>query len=225
MSRAQPSVGEPDSWTAWAAWADTLLAPMDLTTSLLHQVAEAGQRKWSNSSPLAPLVTPGQERWGETVVALRKRTGWLIDDSDGLPRTVHPSGRFFVIVSTGSNGVGTFGGCPTPRNGLGKVVRRIIDGEPTTPPMLDRAGNPVTCDLEEDVSPELWIFMTVFHGDLIYSELSRPLARNGDDIISYVRRIQLPPLPFNDVTDEPSLFGPDDGIDDDADVDIDVRPL
>ncbi len=106
---------DPEDHDAWKTWSDAQLTPMGLTTDLLHAVVEAGQRKHAEASPLAPPATPGQDRWSESVVVLRERTGWKPDNSLGLPRTMHPSGRFYIIVRTGTNGVGAFSSlCPRP---------------------------------------------------------------------------------------------------------------
>lgn len=204
---------DPDDSSAWRAWADEMLAPMDLSVSLLHQAAEAGQRRMDGTSPLAPRITGGTNRWSETVIAFRGLTAWRVDETDGLSRTVHPSGRFYVVVRTGAGGVGKFGQCPTPKNGLGDVLRRVIDRRPTTLPLLDIEGCPVGEDYQE---PDLWLFLTEYYDGLIHSELSKPSARKGDDVVGYSEQIQLPPFPFRPSGDVGSIR-PDDRPDDDDD--------
>jgi len=194
---------DPSDADAWRAWADAELAPMGLSVVVLHQAAEAGQRALDATSPLAPKIKGGLDRWSDTVVALRVLTGWELDEAGGLPRIVHPSGDFYAVVRTGANGVGVFGQCPIAKNGLGALLQRAIDGEPTTVPLFDASGEAI--DGENYEEPTLWLFLTEFRDGLIYSELSQPASRVGDEITGYVRQIQLPPFEY----------GQFDGVDDD----------
>lgn len=136
---------------------------------------------------------------------------------------MHPSGRFYIVVRTGSNGVGAFSSlCPTPKHDLGLVIKNVIDGIPATTPLIDIFGNIVETGSNEE--PELWLLMTTFHKGMIYSELSRPTARDGGTITKYSARIQFPPLPFNDV--HPNEWEPRDTpeLPDSAGPEIDIQP-
>jgi hypothetical protein len=220
---SQPNLfPDPQDPDAWRTWADALLAPMDLSVGLLHQVAEAGQRKMDATSPLAPKITGGTNRWSEMVIALRNLTGWQLDETDGLPRTVHPSGRFYVVVRTGAEGVGRFGQCPTPKSSLGPVLQLVVDEVPSTTPLFDLDGKPT--DADAYVEPELWFFLTDYRDGLIYSELSRPSSREGEMVTGYYQQIQVPPFSFGPFGLDDLGVEPDDGPDDFIGPQIEVQP-
>lgn len=218
MTHVEPVLTGPGDATIWRAWADGLLAPLDLSVRLLHQVAEAGQRRWDAASPLAPKITAGTDRWSAMVVALRTLTGWRADEEGGLPRTVHPSESFYVVVRTGAGDLGKIDPveCPTTKNPLGPTLRRIIDGVPGPVPLFDFGLAPV--DPEGYREPTLWLFLSDYRDGMLRSELSQPSRREGDVITAYARRIPLPPIPLDDsAVDLPAG--------DSAGPDLDIQPL
>ncbi|MDQ3150906.1 MAG: hypothetical protein M3R63_04010 [Actinomycetota bacterium] len=103
------------------------------------------------------------------------------------------------------------------------VIKNVIDGIPPPIPLIDIFGNSVETDSDEE--PELWILMATFHKGMIYSELSRPTARDGGTITRYSARIQLPPLPFNDVDPNQLELGDTPKLPDSTRIDIDIQPL
>ncbi|MFD2415529.1 hypothetical protein [Amycolatopsis pigmentata] len=212
---------DPKDLDAWTAWADERLHQFDLSVRVLHQVAVAGQRKKDRTSPLSAPIMRGIDGWDGALVALREATGWGKDERGGLPRTVHPSGRFFVVVLTGAHPVGVFGATPQPKNGLRPMLRDLIDDHPTVVPLFDAANVPV--DPNNYQEPELWLFLWCHHEGYLYSELCSPLRRDGDRITAYRDQIPLPPLPYDhDTTD--AMITPDDGPDPSAGPVIDVQP-
>ncbi|WP_145982754.1 MULTISPECIES: hypothetical protein [unclassified Pseudonocardia] len=97
----------------------------------------------------------------------------------------------------------------------------MIDGCPRTIPMMDRRGNPV--DVDEYDEPEPWLFMTDYHDGMIYSELSCPSARAGDEVVEYKHRIPLPPIPFD--SREDVEIPPVETPENETDTVVDVEPL
>ncbi|OSY34681.1 hypothetical protein C8E95_2316 [Pseudonocardia autotrophica] len=89
--------------------------------------------------------------------------------------------------------------------------------------MMNRRGEPI--DVEEYNEPELWLFLTDYHDGMIYSELSCPSARQGDEVVEYRRRIPLPPVAFEPASDVdlPPVEAPDD--DPHTSHVVDVEPL
>lgn len=213
----------PDDSSAWRAWADARLTLLDLSVDLLHQALEVGQRKKEAAGSLAPSSTPGTDNWSGTVSGFRELTGWPPDQADQLPRTVHPSGKFFVVVKTGTGGVGTFGpGRPKTKYPIGPILQRAISRVPSTMPLFDI--NYQSIDLDEDNAPDVWLLLITSHNGMVYAELSRPSAHKDGEITDYHQRIQLPPFEFNTTIR-------DDSREDSAETEetpatnIDVRPI
>lgn len=179
----QRLASDPDAW--WA-WADGQLRPMDLNVSLMHSVLRTGQDDFEAASPLAPPTGPGTDRWQRRVVVFRERTLWSPDEGDGLPRTVHPSGRFCVIIKGGEDGVGQFGShVPNPKHGLGNILQSVIDERPEQPSMFTPDLRPKP--IPNDKAMEHWLFLATFFRGFIYSELSLPGERKGDRVTRYAR--------------------------------------
>jgi hypothetical protein len=217
----------PEDVDAWRAWADDRLGRLDLSLQMLHDVVEAGQRGFANSSPLGPKTGPGFDRWEDTLVAFRERTGWPFTEED-LSRTYHPSEEFYVVVKTGADGVGQLPpATPTPKNGLGKTLQRLIGEATRQQTLIKLNGEPWPAESVYD--PKLWILMTEFHDGQIFCELSKPKARSGDKIVEYVEQIPIPPLPFNmEPIDLDDISGGIDHSQEDdggTEIDIDVKPL
>lgn len=227
MALANPLLPDPNHPDEWRSWADGQLEPMDLSVALLHHALDQGQRKRDAASPLSPKQTFGTDGWSGTVAALRSLTRWPADDSGNLSRTIHPSGRFHILVLTGDEMTGRlFGRLPSPKNGLRPTVRALIDAPADTIPWLDRTCRPINFDTVEpfDLAEELWLLMMHRTESHMYAELSRPSARDEGVIVDYHQRIQLPPLPYDlgsvRVTDDP-----DDDLDPNTGPEIDVRPI
>lgn len=218
MAQPLPLPFSPDDSNAWHRWADEQLAPMDLTVDELHLVADEGQRKYDSTSPLAPTTTPGTDRWSIMVTTFRQLTGWAADNSHGLPRTVHPSEKFYVVIRTGTDGVGDFKGQPTPRHPLGDVLRRVIDGTPNTMALFGLPDDVVDPD-----DRELWLFLTEKHPGEIHCELSAPSARDGGFVTDYKQRIPLPPLPYTEPADPTGTLPTEP--DDLSGPEIDIQPI
>lgn len=210
---------------SWRSWADQQLYPMDLSVDVLHRVLEAGHREFENASPLSAPPAPGIGRWNGLLVEFRRQTGWRRNDQGNLPRTEHPSGAFYVVVATGAGAVGEVGGepCPTPKNGLGSIVRQEIDAIPSPPPMQTALFSPsgVVVEPAEQRRPVLWYLLAALVDRRMVCELSRPSARVGDSITSYAQRIPIPPLEV--IPAEVDL--PDVDPDEDDGLTIEVNPL
>lgn len=219
MTLTDPVQLDPADHEAWRAWADTQLAPLDLSVELLHHVIEAGQRRRGAASPLAPPIATAVEHWGTMVAALRTLTGWRPNDAGNLARTIHPSGRFYVVVRTGAGDVGALNPVvgPTNKHPLGTRLCRIIDGlPPSTMPLFDTELAPVNPETYHE--PTLWLFLWAYRDGAIHTELCQPASRDGEVITGYTQRIPLPPVTFGETAVEPL----DDGA---AGPELDIQPL
>jgi hypothetical protein len=80
------------------------LAELGLTVEIIERVVRRADAEASMCTALDPPIMEGLTRWARTTRFLREELiprGWRFDNPRSLPRTIHPSGEFAIVASTG----------------------------------------------------------------------------------------------------------------------------
>jgi hypothetical protein len=187
------------------------LAELGLSVGIVEQVVRRADAEASMCTPLDPPIMEGLTRWGRTNRFLREElipVGWTFDNPRNLPRTIHPSGEFAIIATTGDELTGLLDLLPATKytKGFATVQAVEINGQLT----LDFAdfdlGAP---DGEARNSGDLLTWLMLFHVDDegFRVELSLPDAIAEGRITSWAERIILPVFPRDD-DQLPGLLAP-----------------
>lgn len=162
-----------------------------LQRALLRADAEARQ-----TNDLDPPNLGGFNRWGKGVRFLREELlpdGWGYDNSRLFCRTIHHSGEFAIVVSSGDDFAGEFvpGFSPSTKYSKGEtVVRAVATNEQL---VLDFGPDNELPDVGSK-AVITWFLLFRATEDTIYAELSLPSAIDGGTISDWNERIILPPI-------------------------------
>lgn len=184
------------------------LAQLDLELVDLQFALRVADAERRTCSPLDPPVLPSWLTWAKTIGALRDRLvprGWTPSDRHNVPRIIHPSGRFGIIVNTGDAGTGDLRfpvGTKYPR---GQKARLAVETN------AQLAFNGLEPSLLPDADLlQTWILLIRFRREAAHAELSLPREiSSGGHITHWSRRIALPPLDFGDRPRPDEGEGPD----------------
>ena len=80
------------------------LAELGLSVEIVERVVRRADAEASICTALDPPIMEGLTRWGRTNRFLREElvpAGWRYDNPRLLPRTIHPSGEFAIVATTG----------------------------------------------------------------------------------------------------------------------------
>src|SRR5450432_3734805 len=80
------------------------LPEFGLTAEVVERVVRRADAEASMCTALDPPIMEGLTRWGRTNRFLREElipAGWSFDNPRNLPRTIHPSGEFAIVATTG----------------------------------------------------------------------------------------------------------------------------
>ncbi len=176
--------------------AATRLHQLDLTVEKVQRALLRADAEARQTNDLDPPNLGGFNRWGKGVRFLREELlpdGWSYDNSRLFCRTIHPSGEFAIVVSSGDDFAGEFvpGISPSTKYSKGEtVVQAVATNEQL---VLDFS----TDDEHPDVGSKAaitWFLLFRATADAIYAELSLPSAINGGTISDWKERIILPPI-------------------------------
>lgn len=104
------------------------LADLGLSMPLIHTVLARADVGCAGSW-LDPPILEGLLRWGRTTRFLREAlipAGWSFDNHRNFARTIHPSGEFAVVVSTGDELTGSTAGDPGTRHSKGLATALAV---------------------------------------------------------------------------------------------------
>ena len=175
---------------------------------------------------LDPPIMEGLTRWGRMNRFLREElipAGWRFDNPRNLPRTIHPSGEFAIVATTGDELTGLAGLLPATKYLKGDAtVQAIAVNEQLTLDFGDFPPGPD--DIVVGGSGEMLTWFMMFHTEeeAFRVELSLPNAITDGRITSWAERIILPVFPRDDdrLT---SLVTPDSGDLDEVVVEVTRR--
>jgi hypothetical protein len=198
------------------------LAELGLTIELIERVVRRADAEASMCTALDPPIMEGLTRWGRMNRFLREElipAGWRFDNPRNLPRTIHPSGEFAIVATTGDELTGLAGLLPATKYLKGDAtVQAIAVNEQLTLDFGDFAPGPI------GGSRDMLTWFMMFHADEegFRVELSLPNAITDGRITSWAERIILPVFPRDDdrLT---SLVAPDSGDLDEVVVEVTRR--
>lgn len=178
------------------------LAELGLTVEIVERVVRRADAEASMCTLLDPPIMEGLTRWGRTNRFLREElvpAGWQYDNPSNLPRTIHPSGEFAIVATTGDELTGLVDLLPKTKypKGYATVQAVEINGQLT----LDFGD----FDLGQDDGQasdtgDLLTWFMLFHVDEdgFRVELSLPDGIVDGRITSWAERIIMPVFPRDD---------------------------
>jgi hypothetical protein len=200
------------------------LAELGLSAELVERVTRRADAEASTCTRLDPPIMEGLTRWARTNRFLREELvpyGWRYDNPRNLPRTIHPSGEFAIVATTGDELTGLADLLPATKYPKGFATAHAVEINEQL--ALD-FGDFGDFDLggpggEAHDAGDLLTWMMLFHVDDegFRVELSLPDAIVDGRITSWAERIILPVFPRDDDRlADPAGSGSDDqgeGID------------
>jgi len=177
------------------------LIELGLSVELIERVVRRADAEASTCTLLDPPIMEGLLRWGRTNRYLREelvKSGWGFDNPRNLPRTVHPSGEFAMVATTGDVVTGLEDLLPTTKYPKGDATIRAVE---TNGQLVFDFGD---FDLgSHDQAAETgdvltWFMLFYVDEDGFRVELSLPDAIVDGRITSWAERIILPVFPRDD---------------------------
>jgi hypothetical protein len=195
------------------------LAELGLTVEIIERVVRRADAEASMCTALDPPIMEGMTRWARTTRFLREELipqGWRFDNPRNLARTIHPSGEFAIVTSTGDDLTGLLDVLPATKYLKGGATVRAVEINEQL--ALDFGD----FDLNDgNNSREILTWLLMYHTseDEFRVELSLPDAIVDGRITSWAERIILPAFP----RDEDRLTGPVTPAGDDSDESVVVE--
>lgn len=187
------------------------LSDLDLDADDLQHALRRGDAEARTCTALDPGLLPSWLMWARTVSGLRERLvprGWTPTEQQNVPRTVHPSGAFSIVVNAGNGGTGEKALPVQTKYPRGITGIRAVRGNQLS---LFGEAEP---EEEGELTPT-WILLVNRTGDAIRSELSLPTGINDmGTITQWEHRIVLPTI----AVEHPSIDDNDEGPDFDVPV-------
>jgi hypothetical protein len=178
------------------------LSELGLTVEAVERVVRRADAEASMCTSLDPPIMEGLTRWGRTNRYLREEmvpSGWRYDNPRNLPRTIHPSGEFAIVATTGDDLTGLEELLPRTKYPKGYATMQAVEtnGQLTLDfgdfDLGQSSGN------ADDVRDMLtWLLLFHVDEDGLRVELSLPDAIVDGRITSWAERIILPPFPRQD---------------------------
>jgi hypothetical protein len=178
------------------------LEELGLTVEMVERVVRRADAEASVCTHLDPPIMEGLTRWARTNRYLREElipAGWTFDNPRNLPRTIHPSGDFAIVATTGDDLTGLAELLPRTKYPKGYATAQAVEvngqltldfGDFDLGPDAGRAGD----------AGDLLTWLLLFHADEdgFRAELSLPDAIADGRITSWAERIIMPVFPRDD---------------------------
>ncbi len=175
------------------------LAEFGLTTEIVERVVRRADAEASMCTALDPPIMEGLTRWARTNRFLREElipAGWGFDNPRNLPRTIHPSGEFAIVATTGDELTGLAELLPATKYAKGYATAQAIGINEQLAldfgdfdPGLDDGRVPGARDAAT------WLLLFHVDEDGFRAELSLPNAIVDGRITGWAERIILPSFP------------------------------
>ncbi|WP_193614308.1 hypothetical protein [Nocardioides lijunqiniae] len=202
------------------------LLQLGLTTEMLQRTLLRADAETKMVTGLEPPTSEGSTRYFKTVRYLREEVvplEWGYDNSKNFCRTVHPSGEFSIVTSSGDEhtGVYTEGRSPTTKYPKGDVTAMAVQVN-AGQFVLDLGED---YDIAEPQGPieSIWFLMQRVTADTIFAELSLPTKIEGGLIQEWEERIILDPIDRNDPLPTGDVQDPPDAGAGDYSVEVSAR--
>jgi hypothetical protein len=181
------------------------LAGLGLTAEIVERVVRRADAEASICTALDPPIMEGLTRWGRTNRFLREElisAGWSFDNPRNLPRTIHPSGEFAIVATTGDELTGLAELRPATKYPKGYATAQAVEineqltldfGDFDLRP--DARGATGATDADDVLT---WLLLFHVDEDGFRVELSLPNAIDDGRITGWAERIILPAFPRDD---------------------------
>jgi hypothetical protein len=185
------------------------LAELGLSLGLIERVVRQADAEAAFCTPFDPPIMEGLIRWARTNRFLREELvplGWGFDNPRNLPRTIHPSGQFAIVATTGDDVTGLAGLLPAPKYAKGYATVRAVGVNEQL--ALDFGDfDPGDLPLRDHLLSWLLLFHTADDG--FHAELSLPDRIDDGRITRRGERIILPVFPRAEIRLAEGLASPD----------------
>jgi hypothetical protein len=178
------------------------LTELGLSVEIIERVVRRADAEASICTPLDPPIMEGLTRWGRTNRFLREElipVGWAFDNPHNLPRTIHPSGEFAIVATTGDELTGVLDLLPATKYAKGYATVQAV--ETNAQLTLDFGDFDLdAADGQTRNAGDLLTWLLLFRVDEedFRVELSLPDAIVEGRITSWAERIILPVFPRDD---------------------------
>jgi hypothetical protein len=183
----------------------TKLSELGLSINFLKSAIIYGYKKDRKKSPFAPRTYGGMTKWGETCIGLREvliPLNWELSERYNLSRTISPTGKLGIVVSSGNAGVSNENYAPTTLNKKGELSVSVVEGNNEVqlnlfPLHLIGGEKRKKYDLGRMLH---WFLLYYNDGNKLWFELSLPRELNKDGrISSWFERIIFSPVEISDI--------------------------
>ncbi|MDP9864037.1 MULTISPECIES: hypothetical protein [Streptosporangium] len=183
------------------------LAQLGLKVEEIHAALNAGvgeSRTWSED---APVAMAGMARWGRINEHLRiskSKHEWRAENPRNLPLTIHPTGAFAIVATTGDAQTGSKTGAPpTTKYAKGATYQKVVqdNGQVQLPLFVDAEVGPVLHDIAAEQPRATWVLLYYVTERAVFVELSLPGSITEQGYVDYWReRILIPPYVIESVS-------------------------
>jgi len=154
------------------------LADLDLSVHTISVALRKADAATNTGSDLDPPIMEGLNRWGLTTRYLREAlvaAQWSFDNPRNLARTIHPSGDFAVVVTTGDESTGLPHRTPGPKHPKGFATELAVLGNNQLALDLGPLLPTVRQGLAMHASPpRTWFLLFYADADSFRAEVSLP---------------------------------------------------
>lgn len=207
--------------------AEGRLQQLGLSADLLVRALLRADAEAKMTSGLEPPTAEGTTRYAKTVRYVREELvllDWRFDNYKNFCRTIHPSGAFSIVTSSGDE----FTGVEIP--GM-KPSTKYPKGDLTALAVMQNADQGVldlgahyavnTVDLAD--LENIWFLLQRVTDQTIYAELSLPTAIENGGIVDWEERILLPQISRQDPPPTVTIAEPPFGDGDAYNVEVALR--
>ena len=171
------------------------LAELGLTVEIIERIVRRADAEASMCNSLDPPIIEGLTRWARTTRFLREELiplGWRFDNPRNLSRTIHPSGEFAIVASTGDELTALLDALPATKYLKGEATVRAVEMNEQL--ALDFPDFDVS---QRDGAREILTWFLLYHAsdEEFRVELSWPNEIVAGRITGWAERIILPAFP------------------------------
>ena len=207
--------------------AESRLQQLGLSADLLVRALLRADAEAKLTTGLEPPTAEGTTRYAKTVRYVREELvplGWKFDNHKNFCRTIHPSGNFSIVTSSGDE----FTGLDIP--GM-KPSTKYPKGDLTAIAVMRNADQGVL-DLGDDYMVEvldpadlenIWFLLQRVTAETIFAELSLPTVIENGVILDWEERILLPQIARQDPPPTVTIEEPPSGDGDAYNVEVALR--
>ena len=178
------------------------LAELDLTAEFIERVVRRADAEASTCTRLDPPIMEGIVRWARTTRFLREElvvSGWRYDNPRNLSRTIHPSGEFAIVVTTGDEMTAIAEVMPRTKYPKGfATASAVVINEQLAFEYEGFSADQAEGEAQDAGDLRTWLLLFHVDDEGFHVELSLPDAIVDGHITSWIERIILPVFPRDD---------------------------